>query len=590
MADILSAKIQVTAPNAEKTFSAVANAAVKTNDALKKLPSTAQQATGSLVNLGRVVQDAPFGFIGIANNLNPLIEGFGRLRTASGSTGAALKALGGSLLGAGGIGLGVSLVSSALVLFGDRLFGAGKAAKAADESLTNLAKKFSDQAGTLTVLVGIVQNVNAAYDEKQKALKAINQEYGPYLRDLGIEEVTANNVADAYDRIVQAMLRQAVVKGVQDQITESVRETAKELIRLQVGHEKARIAAQERQKAENQTDSVKTRQNLDFLSSSLEQYQRGAQDGAIASQTFNREQVKAGDNAKFYNDRVTTLTESLKRQLAPLLNLTTNFEDLDIKLDKLKAKKVKIETEVRLAIPDRLDTPLADLFKNITLDIKGIKFREIPLTDLQKAQEKMVKGLKPAEVTFKVKQDQAALESYRNAVLDFNKQIQDSLTDTAVGFAEAFGGLVAAPEEAGKVLIRLIATLIERIGKALVAFGIAKTGIDKILKNPLIPGGFAIGLGLTAIATAALLKGIAGRALGGPVQKGQPYIVGETGRELFIPDTGGKIVSHSELASMSGGRNTTGGAAFQIYGEFVQRGNDMVATINRVLRSQGRLT
>src|ERR1044072_1724925 len=29
------------------------------------------QATNSVTNLGRVVQDAPFGFIGIANNLNP---------------------------------------------------------------------------------------------------------------------------------------------------------------------------------------------------------------------------------------------------------------------------------------------------------------------------------------------------------------------------------------------------------------------------------------------------------------------------------------------------------------------------------------
>src|SRR5215203_1100834 len=69
--------------------------------------SIASAATATQ-NFGRVAQDLPFGFIGIQNNLNPLLESFQRLRAEAGSNKAALKALAGSLAGAGGVGLALS--------------------------------------------------------------------------------------------------------------------------------------------------------------------------------------------------------------------------------------------------------------------------------------------------------------------------------------------------------------------------------------------------------------------------------------------------------------------------------------------------
>lgn len=114
---------------AEKAIDNVRNAASKLNNLLPKTASSlrgispaSNQATTSLINLGRVVQDAPFGFLGIANNLNPLFESFGRTGKAAGGFTGAMKALGSSLLGAGGISLAISAISSALIVFGDRLF------------------------------------------------------------------------------------------------------------------------------------------------------------------------------------------------------------------------------------------------------------------------------------------------------------------------------------------------------------------------------------------------------------------------------------------------------------------------------------
>jgi hypothetical protein len=78
-------------------------------------------ATNALSNLSRVAQDAPYGFIGIANNLNPLLESFQRLQTRSGSATEALKSMAAGLVGPAGIGLALGVVSSLAVTFSDEI-------------------------------------------------------------------------------------------------------------------------------------------------------------------------------------------------------------------------------------------------------------------------------------------------------------------------------------------------------------------------------------------------------------------------------------------------------------------------------------
>ncbi|MCC6490669.1 MAG: phage tail tape measure protein [Candidatus Hydrogenedentes bacterium] len=47
--------------------------------------------------------------------------------------------------------------------------------------------------------------------------------------------------------------------------------------------------------------------------------------------------------------------------------------------------------------------------------------------------------------------------------------------------------------------------------------------------------------------------GVGARASGGPVQAGLPYIVGERGDELFVPESNGRIVNASDTAAFMGG-------------------------------------
>lgn len=124
-----------------KGFTQLSNTAVTATGALKKLKPASNEATASLINLGRVAQDAPFGIIGIANNINPLLESFQRLRASSATTGAALKSLAGSLIGGGGLGLAVSVVTGLMSYFALSSRGAKKETDELKGSTDEAAKK-----------------------------------------------------------------------------------------------------------------------------------------------------------------------------------------------------------------------------------------------------------------------------------------------------------------------------------------------------------------------------------------------------------------------------------------------------------------
>ena len=77
---------------------------------------TKQVGNGSntLMQFSRIAQDAPFGIMGIGNNITATAESFGYLKQQTGSTSGALKAMASSIMGTGGILLGVSLLTTGL--------------------------------------------------------------------------------------------------------------------------------------------------------------------------------------------------------------------------------------------------------------------------------------------------------------------------------------------------------------------------------------------------------------------------------------------------------------------------------------------
>jgi len=116
------------------------------------------------------------------------------------------------------------------------------------------------------------------------------------------------------------------------------------------------------------------------------------------------------------------------------------------------------------------------------------------------------------------------------------KELED--TWTAIGeqingaFADTFTDIVSGAEDAGEAIKRLIVQVIELIAQQLILQAIqGATG-----------GGGGLGGAIASLF----------RADGGPVNRGTPYIVGERGPELFVPNAGGGIVPNGK---MGGGGN-----------------------------------
>ncbi len=150
---------------------------------MQTIVSQTKQANLTFMNFGRIIQDAPFGLIGIANNIDPLLMSFRALSTeiddntkkVRGNLGA-FKALGAQLMGPGGvIFLLGSVLPSALLLLQRRQ-------KDASEETDNLAeafKKVADEFGRLSAEAAGekgLKNVTQELSVAEAALKNINKE------------------------------------------------------------------------------------------------------------------------------------------------------------------------------------------------------------------------------------------------------------------------------------------------------------------------------------------------------------------------------------------------------------------------------
>ena len=83
----------------------------------------------------------------------------------------------------------------------------------------------------------------------------------------------------------------------------------------------------------------------------------------------------------------------------------------------------------------------------------------------------------------------------------------------------------------------------------------------------------------------------AGRAAGGMVQAGQPYMVGEMGKEMFIPSTSGRIANNNEVQAGMGANITFNISTVDARGfdELLNsRRGQIVNMVNRAMNDRGR--
>ena len=203
----------------------------------KGLAAGGNQAASALQNLGRVSSDLPFGLMGIQNNLNPLLESFQRLKAETGSGKEAIKALGSSLIGAGGLGLALSVVSSAILIYQNGIAGFNKKTKEAEQSVN----EFTDS-GVLKA----VEGVRSLEREIKKAKEGLISKDGVlkhYNETIGATTGLVNNLDEAELKLKQ---------------------NAPDYIKMQLAKAAANLALAESAKIELEIAELQQKQTQDF--------------------------------------------------------------------------------------------------------------------------------------------------------------------------------------------------------------------------------------------------------------------------------------------------------------------------------------
>ncbi len=123
-------------------------------------------ATSAVLELGRVVQDAPYGIRGMANNITQLVSQMAFATKSAGGFTGALKQMWKAMMGP----LGVVFAFSAIVSILDGLYGGQKKAEKSTEDLT---KELKEQVDILNDYKDALDNSNLSLDERNGLVGAL---------------------------------------------------------------------------------------------------------------------------------------------------------------------------------------------------------------------------------------------------------------------------------------------------------------------------------------------------------------------------------------------------------------------------------
>ena len=242
------------------------------------------------------------------------------------------------------------------------------------------------------------------------------------------------------------------------------------------------------------------------------------------------------------------------------INLTTLSEEIK-RLDALKLQSEELKKQIEEYYK------LAGLQAGDPLRQGAGAFR----TDIDLGPQNKV-------ATF-IQDAQAQLQDLETRAISVAQGIGDALANSLVSGIQ---GLIAGTQNAKDVFanfLQSIGQVLAQEGTKMIATYIA-IGIARLFAG--LGGGDSFGgkteglgakvfgsnspsFGGSAFGGSAGTFGFAGRASGGPVASNTPYMVGERGPELFVPNSGGSIVNNKDLRSaMSNGGGSAGGTVLNM--------------------------
>ena len=520
-----------------KSITNVEQNSIKAETSIKKFNQSASHSeqavkknTQAWLNWGRVIQDAPYGLNGIANNLTQVIPSIGAL-------GFAFSAV-------------ISAITFAQVGFGAWTRGLGKAKEEADK----LNQSIAEETVSFQTLYRAATNANAPLEARNRAVKDLRDQYGNYLKNFSDEEIMAGKATNAYNALSESILKVARAKAAQEQITALFTKRLAEEAKL------ADIAAKaEKQAADN---AARRAQRGDVSLTQLERGQ-GIESAAVTFARASQEALKVANAIGEIDKEINRLNMSIDaNQVKPFTEETKKMAS-EFDRAAYEAEQLNKQLQARLAL---------------TKPIGGGAIMQSEIDRTRPAQGQI--GEAQQSGFQRLVEYQRGLMATDEALRLYNEYTAQAASITGV-FANSFNDLGTALLQ-GQSLGSALGNVFRKLAADIAAAALKALIFKSILGAITGGAGTAIGaLGGAKTDFGSIFGRFLGlrMATGGVTQGPTPALIGEAGPEAVLPLD--KLGAFVDRAARIGADSMRGGENQMMGGEFRLRGEDLVLALQR---------
>lgn len=536
--------------NVDKNVSKLGKSTKNAGKGFKAVGKGAANAVPSVTEFSRVIQDAPFGIQGVANNIQQLTANFGHLTKSAGGVKNALRLMLKSLSGPAGILLVVSAVTAAMVFFRNSNRGAAtdaeKLAKK-NEEVANSLKAYKDGLDSLSKaqlkgsenavkeltnlrLLNEQTNDSTLSNEKRtEAIDELRKKYPSYLQGMTDEKILTEGLKGTYDQLTTAILQKARAQAAASLIEAN---TKKELV-------------------------LTSQLEVLALDNANKRLKRNAQ----SRKANNRQAGNLGPQLTKSKVATDGLTKSLEKEVE-LINQITALQQDSAKL----AERIK-ENGGIVPLDFKADDAIGGIRNTLSLAGSAVQAGLTSIKTITNDPENQISLIPPPQF---LTEDEVRLLDHMKRLEDglsaFNTSAGELISNNIASTFSQLGSVIGASlatggnvlKAAGQTLLAGLGKILVDLGNMAVKIGVGMLGIKAALKT-LNPG-------------VAIAAGVALIALGSAFSKGAKGMSGRIGSSgggssRGVADSGSSSRGFSSSSSTSGFSGGNGGTVvFEIAG------------------------